>query len=219
MTVSRLVYSQLSKCFGKRTVLKNVDLTLTAGECILLTGKNGSGKTTLMRILAGLEKPDTCLVTFGNDEYSWRAGRNLLQKRVMYLHQQPYMFSGTVWHNLDYALPRQLNKTERQQQIQAISAWAGLGDIIDSNAKSLSGGECQRVAIARARLRRPQALLLDEPTASMDSQARDKTLELMRQLCAEGVALMVTSHDPVLFKDMVEHHLHLEQQKVATAAT
>ena len=56
-----------------------------------------------------------------------------LQQQVMYLHQQPYMFSGTVWHNLNFALSRQLNKHVRQTQIQAISTWAGLDDIIDTN--------------------------------------------------------------------------------------
>ncbi len=216
MTGTHLVYTRLSKRFGKRDLFNDLSLTLTGGQCILLTGKNGTGKTTLMRILAGLEKPDSCLVATGNNgmQQPWKKVRNSLQQIVMYLHQQPYMFSGTVYHNLDYALPRQLSKIERQTQIQAISAWAGLDDIIGSNAKSLSGGECQRVAIARARLRKPRALLLDEPIASMDTQSRDKALLLMQQLCREGLALLVSSHDPALFADTASHFLHLEQRQL-----
>ena len=214
MTSTHLVYTQLSKQFAKRTLFSKISLTLTAGQCILLTGKNGIGKTTLMRILAGLEKPDSCQVAINGNSYSWRKARNTLQQRVMYLHQQPYMFSGSVYHNLNYALPRQLSKSERQTQIQAISAWAGLDGIMDNNAKSLSGGESQRVAIARARLRKPQALLMDEPTASMDTQSREKALALMQQLCKEGLALLVSSHDPALFTDTASHYLHLEQQRL-----
>ena len=214
MTSTHLVYTQLSKQFAKRTLFSKVSLTLTAGQCILLTGKNGIGKTTLMRILAGLEKPDSCQVAINGNSYSWRKARNTLQQRMMYLHQQPYMFSGSVYHNLNYALPRQLSKSERQTQIQAISAWAGLDGIMDNNAKSLSGGESQRVAIARARLRKPQALLMDEPTASMDTQSREKALALMQQLCKEGLALLVSSHDPALFADTASHYLHLEQQQL-----
>ena len=214
MTSTHLVYTQLSKQFAKRTLFSKVSLTLTAGQCILLTGKNGIGKTTLMRILAGLEKPDSCQVAINGNSYSWRKARNTLQQRVMYLHQQPYMFSGSVYHNLNYALPRQLSKSERQTQIQAISAWAGLDDIMENNAKSLSGGESQRVAIARARLRKPQALLMDEPTASMDTQSREKSLALMQQLCKEGLALLVSSHDPALFADTASHYLHLEQRQL-----
>ena len=214
MTSTHLVYTQLSKQFAKRTLFSKVSLTLTAGQCILLTGKNGIGKTTLMRILAGLEKPDSCQVAINGNSYSWRKARNTLQQSVMYLHQQPYMFSGNVYHNLNYALPRQLSKVERQTQIQAISAWAGLDDIMENNAKSLSGGESQRVAIARARLRKPQALLMDEPTASMDTQSREKSLALMQQLCKEGLALLVSSHDPALFADTASHYLHLEQRQL-----
>lgn len=214
MTGTHLVYTQLSKRFAKRVLFSELSLMLTAGQCILLTGKNGSGKTTLMRILAGLEKPESGQVVINGRQQSWRQARNTLQQRVMYLHQQPYMFSGSVYHNLDYALPRQLSKAERQQQIQAIGAWAGLDDIMWSNAKSLSGGECQRVALARARLRKPQALLLDEPTASMDTQSRATTLALMQQLCAEGLALLVSSHDPALFAQTASRFLHLEQQQL-----
>ncbi len=210
----RLLYSGLSKRFGKRTLFANLNLTLVGGQCILLTGKNGSGKTTLMRILAGLEQPDGGAIATPSGAYSWRKLRNYLQRNVMYLHQQPYMFSGTVRHNLNYALPRRLSRVERQTQIQAIGAWADLDAIMDNNAKSLSGGECQRVAIARARLRQPQALLLDEPTANMDASARARTLLLMQQLCQEGLALLVSSHDPALFADTASHFLHLEQAQL-----
>lgn len=223
---TQLNFSQINKTFGKRQILNNTDLTLETGECVLLTGKNGTGKTTLMRILAGLEKPDkpdSCRIEVRQGEtsqhYTWKKYRSTLQSRVMYLHQHPFMFSGNVWLNLDFALPVNLQRAERCARIKAIAEWAGLDDIINVNAKNLSGGECQRVAIARARLRNPQALLLDEPTANMDSEARSKTLEMLQQLREENIAVLLATHDPALFEQAASRFLHLEKQQITTTSS
>ena len=216
--MTSLTYSHLSKRFGSRTLLDEVSVTLHGGHCTLLTGKNGAGKTTLMRILAGLEKPEhTCLVHKDGQTQPWKSIRYQLQHWVMYLHQHPYMFSGTVRSNLEFALPAGLNKTQRQAQLAETIEWAGLDALIDSNAKRLSGGECQQVAIARARLRQPKALLLDEPTANMDTEARTRTLLMLNSLRQEQVALLISSHDPRLFSDLADDCLHLTQQRLLPA--
>lgn len=219
---TNITFTQLSKRFGQRRILDNTCLTLETGECALLTGRNGTGKTTLMRILAGLEKPDSCQIAVNYPQqqlsYQWRQYRNTLQQNIMYLHQQPFMFSGNVRRNLDFALPRRLPRTERRTRLQEIAAWAGLDDLLDANAKSLSGGECQRVAIARALLRNPQALLLDEPTANMDTQAREKTLVMLQQLRKKNIALLVASHDPEQFGAVASRFIHLEKQQITPLA-
>lgn len=205
----------LYKRFAKRAVLQGVDLSLQAGECILLSGGNGAGKTTLLRILAGLERPDGGLISIASaPPGAWRQRRGELHRRILYLHQHPYMFDGSVRYNLGYALPTSLNKPSRRQLIDAAIDWAELGHLHDTPAKSLSGGERQRVSLARARLRNPQILLLDEPTANLDQEARQRTLDLLKSFKEQGIAMILASHDPLHFSSLIDRHLHLYQGRL-----
>lgn len=207
--MSELTFHQLSKHYGKRRVFTELTVSLIAGQCLLLTGKNGAGKSTLMRILAGLDQPDQGKIQANGKYYSWRAYRPELQRQILYLHQQPYLFEGSVWDNLAYALVRGLPRTEQYQQIEGIADWAGLTALLKNQAKRLSGGEAQRLAMARALLRKPAALLLDEPTANMDQAARLLTLEMLEDLKRQGLRLMVASHDPDWFQAVTNQHLAL----------
>lgn len=208
--MNELQFQQISKYFQRRLILNQVALPVWHGHCTLLTGQNGSGKTTLLRILAGFEKPDSFEVETGFGVLNWRQYRKTLQANVMYLHQQPYMFEGSVRANLEYALPRSWSKLQRAERVQQGLQWAVLEPLAETKAKHLSGGEYQRVALARAWLRQPHILLLDEPTANMDQEARLRTVHLLRQLRDEGMALVVASHDPDYFSSLVTDHLHLE---------
>jgi tungstate transport system ATP-binding protein len=191
-------------------VLSDIELTLHRGECTLMSGANGAGKTTLLRILAGLEKPDCSRIRMTTGATgSWRRCRGDLHKRILYLHQQPYMFDGSVRYNLGYALPKGLDKPSRRRMIDQAIEWAGLHHLTDTPAKSLSGGERQRVSLARARLRNPQILLLDEPTANLDQEARERTLDLLKSFKEQGIALLLASHDPLHFCSLIDRHLHL----------
>ena len=202
--------------FGARTVLNHTGLSLYAGKCFLLTGANGTGKTTLLRICAGLEKPDSCLVDIGMGCASWKHYRPILQAQIVYLHQQPYMFDGSVIRNLAYALPRQLDKTERAQRIDMALHWAGLEAIAHNYAKTLSGGERQRVALARAWLRSPKIMLLDEPSNNLDEEAKQRTLALLISLKAQGIALLIASHEAEHFTTVADGTLELRNGTLAT---
>jgi tungstate transport system ATP-binding protein len=209
-----LSVSTLHKKFSSQIVLSGADITLRSAEYCLLSGGNGAGKSTLLRIIAGLEKPDSGHFDLGPGPMKWKHCKSDLQSQILYLHQHPYMFEGTVGYNIAYALPHGVTQTKRRELVQQALDWAGLKDRADAPAKGLSGGERQRVALARAWLRKPRILLLDEPTANMDLEARSRTMILLKALKAEGISLLVASHDPTHFTVLIDTHIHLHQGKL-----
>ncbi|MFT5218839.1 MAG: tungstate transport system ATP-binding protein [Planctomycetota bacterium] len=208
-------FRQVCKRFGKTTVLENTSLDLRGGHCTLITGENGAGKTTLLRIMAGLEKPNLCEVSIDKGAArNWRQSRKYLLQSIMYLHQQPYMLSGSLYRNLDYTAKLNPLILERASSIDKALHWAGLEDIADQSANSLSGGQKQRVALARARLRSPKMLLLDEPTANLDQESRTRTLAMLKEFRDSGMGLCIVSHDPEIFGKLVDFELQLEHHHI-----
>ncbi len=206
-------FSQLKKSYGKRTLLDNTELTLHSGQCIELRGKNGSGKSTLLKILAGLDKPEQAMINIAGYQQNWRKARKFLQRTIMYLHQQPYMFDGSVSYNLQYPIAH-LPQEERQLKVQKAIDWAELQDLQFADANKLSGGEKQRVALARAWLHQPQVMLLDEPTANLDTASRVKTLQLLQTLRQQGIALMIASHDTNHFQQLFDSGYELREGRL-----
>jgi len=206
-----IAFNNIHKRFNRRPVLMGASLELQGGFCKLLTGPNGSGKSTLLQICAGLEKPDQAELSLGVGMIPWKRCRRSLLEKTVYLHQHPYMFEGSVTRNLAYALPGNITHKERLERIEQGLEWAGLAPIADTRAKSISGGEKQRVALARAWLRNPAVLLLDEPTANMDLDARQRSLDLIRRLKQDGIALLIASHDPMHFMTQADQCLVLNQ--------
>jgi len=197
--------------FARKTVLRDARITVKSGLCTVLIGDNGAGKSTLLKILSGLEKPDAGIICIDGREYKWGQGKSVLLKNFMYLHQQPYMFDGSVQKNLQY-----LVKVCRQpvSRIDEAVEWADLQDILHKNAKNLSGGEKQRVAIARAYLRNPEVVLLDEPTANLDQVSTIRTLKLLQQFKQRGVAMIIASHDPDTFNSIQDERLLLKDSRL-----
>jgi len=215
--LTHIQWTDVIKTFGnkrhQKCVLDHVDVELHGGELVLLSGKNGSGKSTLLRIMAGLVKPDQATINTGLEARSWKQCRKILQREVMYLYQEPYMFDGSVYRNLAYALD-----TSRQTyKIKQALDWAGLASQANMSAKCLSGGERQRVALAQAWLKQPSVLLLDEPTANMDDASRRRTEELLLAFKEHGTALFIASHDPTHFEQSMDHHLQLTEGSLKPA--
>jgi len=217
---STLHFQGLHKAFGPRSVLERVDLALHPGQLTLLTGPNGAGKSTLLKILAGIDRPDSGGLLHDGRPLNWQRAKTRLRSRLIYLHQQPYLYDRGVLENLLYGLdgPRATRRERARQVLDEV----GLSYLAERDATGLSGGERQRLALARALLRDPDYLLLDEPTASLDPQARDLCLQLLSGLRARGIGLLVASHDLAQHGALADHHWHLQdgrlQRLEATAA-
>lgn len=190
---------KLRKRFDKRLILDIDELAFVRGRSYLITGGNGAGKTTLLRILAGLEPADIQSFIFEGKRLSAGDMIQYLAPRVIYLHQHPYLFDTSVAANITFGLkanhiPHHLHKNLLAEAL----AWAGVEAIAHTSPQKLSGGEKQRVALARAKVLNPDVLLLDEPTANLDEEARQQVNDLIRQMCDRNHCVVIATHDPEL---------------------
>jgi len=180
--------------------LADCNLKIAHGDRLALVGSNGSGKSTLLRTLNGLITP------FKGQFFSAPDVRQAM------LFQRPYMLRCSVQNNV--ALGLFLRGTRwreaRELALEALGR-VGLQELADRNAKSLSGGQQQRVALARAWACKPQVLLLDEPTASLDPSAKREVERLMAEFSSAGMTLIFSSHNLGQVKRLASRVVYLEQ--------
>jgi ABC-type multidrug transport system ATPase subunit len=182
----------LHKRYGERRVVDGLTLSVAEGEICGFLGANGSGKTTTIRMLCGLVKPDggggTCL---GLDIIR-DAPRIRLQ--IGYMTQRFSFYEDlTVAENLDF-VAAVYEIANRREAVKAIVARMGLVDRADQLAGQLSGGWKQRLALAACVLHKPKLLLLDEPTAGVDAKARREFWDLIHDMAADGLTVLVSTH-------------------------
>lgn len=208
-------FVEIYKRYGRQEILSDVSMEIHPGEITLITGANGSGKTTLLRIIAGLDRPDRAGVMLVGEMRSWRKSRKALRKRSVYLHQRPYLFSGTVLNNLRFALSvnRIKGRDGRRRLDQAIDNFS-LHGLLDREARSLSGGEQQRLALGRACLTEPEVLLLDEPTANMDVASRAQFMSMLMRTGNRNQAIVLVSHDIAGLDFRYDHHFDLDDGRL-----
>ena len=205
-------YQHIYQRFGRREILSDLSIQLKAGQLVLLSGENGAGKSTLLRIMAGLLKPDAGELTDSCGHKSITRSRKHLLEQVMYLHQTPYLFEGSVKRNLQFAQPR--GAEGKQAQLEQALEWVGLSHLSEENAKTLSGGERQRIALARALLRRPRILLLDEPTAHLDAQSNAQIIRLLSELKSRTTSMLIASHEPENIGQLFDIEYRLEEGRL-----
>ena len=191
-----LTIEGLTKRFGERLLFDIDRMDIEAGAAYVLTGANGAGKSTLLRILCGLERAEASRLDFLGQPLTLAPYPRSMRDAIAYVHQHPVMFSTSVAENIAYGLKaRGLPRDEIRSRVEEAVDWAGIGHLRDSPPQTLSGGEKQRVALARARVLGPRLMLLDEPTANLDGQAREAVIALIPTLLHSGSSVVMACHD------------------------
>ncbi len=163
----------LRQTYGGRSVLALDALTIADGARLALVGPNGAGKSTLLRLLAFLEEPSAGTIALEGRPVASAAARRAARRRVTLVEQRPYLFRGTVAHNVAFGLRAAgVPGADIPARVRAALERLQLGPFAERDARALSEGEVQRIAVARALATEPRALLLDEPASSADRAAQ-----------------------------------------------
>jgi ABC-type polar amino acid transport system ATPase subunit len=195
------------KRFGNLEVLKGVDLDVAKGEVVCILGPSGSGKSTLLRCVNLLAPPEAGEIFLegrdickgpgsGTGEQSWNL--DFVRQRVGMVFQQFNLFPHkTALENVTLAPQKVLGKSraEAGEKGRALLQRVGLGDQLGQYPETLSGGQQQRVAIARALAMEPHVMLFDEVTSALDPELVKEVLDTMRELAAEGMTMLVVTHE------------------------
>ena len=187
------------------TPLTGVTAEIGAGEFVTIQGPTGGGKSTLLQLLGALDRPTAGSLVLAGTELASASDKELGRSRA---EDGGFVFQGfnliptlTARENVAMALvPGRTAPAERAARVEEALAHVGLADRGDHLPGELSGGQQQRVAIARAIVKRPRVLLADEPTGNLDEEMRDEILTLLESLCAEGLTLVVVTHDSAVAK-------------------
>lgn len=189
----------LHKSYGSNPVLKGIDLTVDSGQVLCLIGPSGSGKSTLLRCINLLETPDSgSIQALGQEMTSPDIDLDAARRQMGMVFQHFNLFPHlTVLENCTLAQRKVLGRSAQEAQKIALDnlAKVGLADYAQRKPSQLSGGQAQRVAIARALSMNPSLMLFDEPTSALDPETVGDVLDIMRQLAAEGMTMILVTHE------------------------
>ncbi|HET7221561.1 MAG TPA: ABC transporter ATP-binding protein [Vicinamibacterales bacterium] len=207
MTATIVEARSVSKVFpmaaGPVAALREVSIRIAPGEYIGVVGPSGCGKSTLLHVLGVVDVPTSGQVFFNEREIGSLsdADRSRLRLReIGFVFQRFFLLPMlTAWENVE--LPQAeagVGRSERRQRTRELLEYVGLAARADHRPSELSGGEMQRVAIARALANRPRLLLADEPTGELDQATGEHIVALLDRLHADGIAVVVVTHDPAV---------------------
>ncbi|MFC6229213.1 amino acid ABC transporter ATP-binding protein [Paenibacillus allorhizosphaerae] len=208
----------LHKTFGKNEVLRGIDIEIGKGEVVVVIGPSGSGKSTFLRCLNLLEQPSAGDIEFeGVSLLKNKQDLNKLRQQMGMVFQQFNLFPHmTILENITLA-PRKLKKRSASAAndiAYELLKRIGLVDKADSYPGQLSGGQKQRIAIARALAMSPAALLFDEPTSALDPEMVGEVLDVMKELAAEGMTMVVVTHEMGFAKEVGTRLIFMDGGKI-----
>ena len=209
-----LLVDDVHKSFGRLEVLRGVDLALADHEVVCLIGASGSGKSTLLRCVNLLEPIDAGrIVVEGVDITARGIDVNRIRRRIGIVFQAYNLFPHmSVLRNVTLAprLALGMSQTEAAAQAMTLLERFGLADKWDDYPDSLSGGQQQRVAIVRALAMKPDLMLLDEVTSALDPELVAEVLEVIRELAAAGMTMLIATHEMSFARDIADRICFLD---------
>ena len=204
----------LKKNFGSLEVLKDINMEVKEGEVVCLIGPSGSGKSTFLRCLNKLEEPTAGVIIV--DDYDLMAKTsdiNKIRENIGMVFQQFNLFPHlSVLQNIMLAPVdrKRMTKEQAEEKAKKLLDRVGLLEKADVYPASLSGGQQQRVAIARALAMEPDIMLFDEPTSALDPEMVGEVLEVMKQLAAEGMTMVVGTHEMGFAREVADRVVFMD---------
>jgi len=193
-------YKNVEICIGENSILEDVDFELHSGEFIYITGKVGSGKSTLLKTFYAempVENGEAKVLDFDLQKMKLKHIPALRRQIGVVFQDFQLLTDRSVNENLRFVLKATdwKDKADIQERIQKVLAQVGMDNKGYKMPYELSGGEQQRIVIARALLNSPQIILADEPTGNLDAESGQKIVQLLHNICAEGTAVVMTTHN------------------------
>lgn len=214
----RIKIENISKSFGKATILQGIDLNIHSGELVALLGPSGSGKTSLLRIIAGLEQPDQGQIIFDQQDLT---NTHVSDRKVGFVFQHYALFRNmTIYENVAYGLrvrPKKSrpSKAEIDSKVRELLELIKLDKIADRYPAQLSGGQRQRVALARSLAVEPEVLLLDEPFGALDAKVRKELRRWLRKLHKDfKITSIFVTHDQEEALDVADRIVIMNEGRI-----
>ena len=210
----KISVKNLKKCYGDLEVLKDISTDVTKGEVVCVIGPSGSGKSTFLRCLNRLETVTAGLIVVdGNDITDKHININKVRENIGMVFQHFNLFNNlNILDNLTLA-PVQLkkcSKAEAEERAKKMLAKVGLEDRAASFPSQLSGGQKQRVAIARALCMEPDIMLFDEPTSALDPEMVGEVLQVMKDLAADGMTMVIVTHEMGFAREVADRVIFMD---------
>jgi polar amino acid transport system ATP-binding protein len=215
-----LILASIEKRFGHLEVLRGVDLEVRRGEVVCVLGPSGSGKSTLLRTINLLEPPEGGSIRLEGREITGKTTseqRDYVRQRVGMVFQQFNLFPHkSALDNVRLAQEKVLGRSreEAREKAEALLSRVGLADKLHEFPDRLSGGQQQRVAIARALAMDPHVMLFDEVTSALDPELVKEVLDVIRELAAEGMTMIIVTHEIGFAREVGTRVVFMDQGQV-----
>ncbi|MHC1682377.1 MAG: amino acid ABC transporter ATP-binding protein [Clostridiaceae bacterium] len=210
--------TNLHKKFGKNHVLRGIDTEISQGEVVVVIGPSGSGKSTFLRCLNLLEEPTDGEIVFEGVSITSKANDiNKQREKMGMVFQQFNLFPHkTILENITIApiKVKKISKEEAEKIAFDLLKRVGLEDKAKSYPNKLSGGQKQRIAIARALAMSPDVMLFDEPTSALDPEMVKEVLDVMKELAAEGMTMVVVTHEMGFAREVADRVLFMDEGNI-----